>query len=122
VAPAAKAQLTNTLWKWVRFASPVEVVDIPNPDKYTVVFQTNGQVNITADCNKVGGTYKTVGSRIQIQLGPSTMAACPPGSMADQFLVGLSGAALYFMDDGNLYIDMFADSGVLKFANGGPAK
>ena len=121
-APAAKPQLTNTLWKWVRFASPVESVDIPNPDKYTVVFQTDGKVNITADCNKVSGTYKTVGSRIQIQLGASTMAACPPGSMADQFLLGLSGAALYFFDDGNLYIDMFADSGVMKFANGGPAK
>jgi len=122
VAPAAKAQLTNTLWKWVRFVSPVEVKEIDNSDKYTVVFQTDGKVNITADCNKVGGTYKTVGSRIQIQLGPSTMAACPPGSMADQFLIGLSGAALYFMDDGNLYIEMFADSGVMKFANGGPAK
>jgi heat shock protein HslJ len=121
-APAAKAQLTNTLWTWVRFVSPVEAIDVPNPDKYTVVFQTNGQVNITADCNKVGGTYKTVGSRIQIQLGPSTMAACPPGSMADPFLAGLSGAALYFMDDGNLYIEIFADSGVMKFANGGPAK
>jgi len=34
----------------------------------------------------------------------------------------LSGAALYFFDDGNLYIDMFADSGVMKFASGGPAK
>jgi len=121
-APAAKAQLTNTLWKWVRFVSPVEVKEIDNSDKYTVVFQTDGKVNITADCNKVGGTYKTVGSRIQIQLGPSTMAACPPGSLSDQFLIGLSGAALYFMDDGNLYIEMFADSGVMKFANGGPAK
>jgi heat shock protein HslJ len=120
--PAAKPELTNTLWKWVRFASPVEVIDIADPDKYTVVFQPDGKVNITADCNKVAGTYKTVGSRIQIQLGPSTMAACPPGSKADQFLAGLSAAALYFMDGGNLYIDMFADSGVLKFANGGPAK
>jgi heat shock protein HslJ len=120
--PATRAQLTNTLWKWVRFVSPVEVKDIDNSDKYTVVFQTDGKVNITADCNKVGGTYKTVGSRIQIQLGPSTMAACPPGSMADQFLIGLSGAALYFIEDGNLYIEMFADSGVMKFANGGPAK
>ena len=121
-APAAKAQLTNTLWKWVRFVSPVEVKEIDNSDKYTVVFQTDGKVNITADCNKVSGTYKTVGSRIQIQLGPSTMAACPPGSLSDQFLIGLGGAALYFMDDGNLFIEMFADSGVMKFANGGPAK
>jgi heat shock protein HslJ len=121
-APAAKDQLTNTLWKWVRFVSPVEAVDIANSDKYTVVFQTDGKVNITADCNKVSGTYKTIGSRIQIQLGPSTMAACPPGSLSDQFLVGLRGAALYFMEDGNLYIEIFADSGVMKFASGGPAK
>ena len=122
-APAKGAtQLTNTLWKWVRFIDPVEASDVPNPDKYTVVFRTDGKVEITADCNKVGGTYKAVGSRIQIQLGPSTMAACPPGSLSDQFIKNLGFATLYFMEDGYLYLEMFADSGVMKFANGGAAE
>jgi heat shock protein HslJ len=122
-APAqAAAQLTDTLWKWVRFVSPVEAQDVPAPDKYAVVFRKDGKLEITADCNKAAGTYKTVGSRIQIQLGPSTLAACPADSWGDDFLKYLDGAALYFTDDGNLFIELFADSGVLKFANGGPAK
>ena len=51
-----------------------------------------------------------------------TSAACPAGSWSDDFLQNLDGAALFFMEDGNLYIELFADSGVMKFANGGAAK
>ncbi len=120
--PKSPAQLTNTLWQWVRFVTPVEVKDVPNPGKYAVVFKADGKVEITADCNKAAGTYKLQGSRIQVQLGPATLAACPPGSMADQFLASLGSATLHFLDGDALYIELFADSGVMKFANGGPVK
>lgn len=116
------AQLTNTLWQWVRFVTPLDVKDVPNPGKYAVVFRPDGKLEITADCNKASGTYKVQGSRIQAQIGPSTLAACPPGSMADQFLASLGSAALYFLDGDALYVELFADSGVMKFANGGPVK
>jgi len=123
-APPAKspAQLTNTLWQWVRFVTPLEAKDVPNPGKYAVVFKADGKVEITADCNKAAGTYKLQGSRIQIQIGPSTLAACAPGSMADSFLASLGSATLHFLDGDALYIELFADSGVMKFANGGPVK
>jgi heat shock protein HslJ len=120
--PKSPAQLTNTLWQWVRFVTPMDVKDVPNPGKYAVVFKADGKVEITADCNKAAGTYKLQGSRIQVQIGPSTLAACPPGSMADQFLANLGSATLHFLDGDALYIELFADSGVMKFANGGPVK
>lgn len=120
--PKSPAQLTNTLWQWVRFVTPMEVKDVPNPGKYAVVFKADGKVEITADCNKAAGTYKLQGSRIQVQIGQSTLAACPPGSMADPFLASLGSATLHFLDGDALYIELFADSGVMKFANGGPVK
>jgi heat shock protein HslJ len=122
VPAKSPAQLTNTLWQWVRFVTPLEAKDVPNPGKYAVVFKADGKVEITADCNKAAGTYKLQGSRIQIQIGPSTLAACPAGSMADQFLASLGSATLHFLDGDALYIELFADSGVMKFANGGPVK
>jgi heat shock protein HslJ len=123
VAPAlAGAQFTNTTWKWVRFVSPVEASDVASPDKYTLVFRPDGTFNVVADCNKASGVYKTVGLRMQIQLTPATLATCPSGSRSDQFIKDLETATLYFTDEGFLYIELFADSGVMKFANAGPAK
>ncbi len=91
-------------------------------DKYTLVFGPGGTINVVADCNKASGIYKTVGSRMQIQLTPAILAACPSGSLSDQFIKNLGAATLYFTDDGSLYIELFADSGVMKFASAGPAK
>ncbi len=127
VAPTAvptkiSVQLTNTTWTWVRFFSPVEASDVANSDKYALVFRPDGTLSVAADCNKASGTYKTVGSLVQIQLTPATLTACSSGSLSDQFLKNLETATLYFIDDDSLYIELFADSGVMKFANAGPAK
>lgn len=123
VAPVkSSTTLTNTLWQWTRFVTPLEVKDIPNPGKYALVFQPDGKVQITADCNKATGVYKVQGSRIQIQVGPGTRVACPAGSLSEQFLENIGSAALYFFDGGALYVGLFADSGVMKFADGGPAR
>jgi heat shock protein HslJ len=56
----------------------------------------DGTVAIQADCNRVGGTYTLDGSGIAIELGPSTMAACPEGSLGNQSVANLSAASSYF--------------------------
>lgn len=43
------------------------------------------------------------------------MVACPPDSQDAQFMNQLSNAAIYFIDGGNLYIDLFADAGTMRF-------
>jgi len=47
--------------------------------------------------------------------GPSTLAACPEDSLGDQFVANLSNAAIYFFQDGDLFMDMAFDSGTLRF-------
>jgi hypothetical protein len=73
-------------------------------------------VSIKADCNNAGGSYTGDGSRLTIQIGPMTMAACPPESRSDQFVQLLGGAAIYFFEEDNLYIDLMADGGTMAFA------
>lgn len=64
--------------------------------KYTIVFAEDGTWSGQADCNAVGGTYETGDDNaITIALGPSTLMACPEGSLADQYLAGLKAAREY---------------------------
>ena len=116
-------QMVGPMWEWQQTSMNDDSTFTPdNPANYTAQFMVDGQVAIKADCNQVGGIYTTDGSSITIKLGPSTMAMCPPESMSDQFLAGLNGAAIYFFQDGNLYMDLKFDSGTMQFAPAGAAE
>ncbi len=70
---------------------------------------------IRADCNIIQGSYTTADKSMLIQLSPSTTAACGPKSLDQQFLGDLAGAAVWFLQKGNLYLDIKADAGTMKF-------
>ena len=62
---------------------------VPDPENYTLTFDTDGTFSGKADCNQVSGGYTTSGSDLTIMPGPTTMMACPEGSLDGQFLEGL---------------------------------
>ena len=94
----------------------MEQFDVETPPAYQLTVNVDGTLDIVADCNNTYGTYVTVDSSLNIEVGPETLAACPPKSRSDQFLKLLGGAAIYSFQDGNLHIDLFADGGTLVFA------
>jgi len=111
--------ITGTVWHWVhtlyndgKKAAPAD------PQNYTVQFLEDGTLSMKADCNMKGGTWSASPGekRLSIEITHSTMAACPEGSMEDEFVRGLSGAAIYIMNEGDLYIDMKYDSGTMRFS------
>jgi D-alanyl-D-alanine carboxypeptidase len=63
----------------------------------------------------VGGAYAVDSDSLTIELEPSTMAACPPESLSDQYLAYLAGAAKYRLEEGQLHIDLMADGGTMSF-------
>ena len=83
------------------------------------MFNEDGTVSISADCNLANGSYTDEDGSLQVQIGPMTMAQCPAESRSDQFIQFLGFATRYFFKDGNLYLDLFADGGTLEFM---PAK
>lgn len=112
----AAASLTGTTWEWVSLTDPLGETVVNDPTRYTVRFNEDGTAVITADCNNVAAEYTaTAEGSLTITLGPSTLALCPEDSQDQQFLTGLENAALYFFQEGDLYIDMFADGGTLQF-------
>ncbi len=117
-APAAEDEntLTGVTWQWQSITDPNGETTVDEPGRYTVFFSEDGTANIKADCNQVVASYTTDGSSITVTLGPSTLVACPEGSRDQQFLFGLENAAIYFFLEDELYIDMFADAGTMRFA------
>jgi heat shock protein HslJ len=118
---AASPELSGSIWRWDQTLMNNDQTFVPaNPNNYSVQFQADGTVSIQADCNQVGGTYTVDGGSITIETGPTTLAACPPGSLGDQFVAQLSGAAIYFFQDENLFIDLKFDSGTMQFTAQSP--
>jgi heat shock protein HslJ len=119
-APPLSASLTGVAWQWVSFTDPLEQITIEDPSRYTIAFDEaeggTGQAAIKADCNDVAATYTVDGSSISIVAGPSTLAACPEDSLDQQYLVNLSNAAIFFFDEGDLFLDLWADGGTMRFS------
>ncbi len=115
-APPLEPTLTNIPWEWVSTTDPAQgTVAVNDPSRYIILFNEDGTAFIQADCNSVQAAYTTDGGHINITPGPSTMAACPPDSLDSQFLARLSAAVIYFIEGGNLYLDLPADSGTMRF-------
>ena len=121
-APPLEPKLTGIPWQWVSTIDPAQgTAAVSDPSRYLVLFNEDGTANIQADCNTVQATYTTDGSSVTITPGASTMAACPPDSLESQFLSQLNSVAIYFIEGGNLYLDLQADSGTMRFAPQGAA-
>lgn len=114
-AQDSSPSLTGTTWEWVQTVTPVETITANNPSRYQVVFMEDGSVAVTLDCNRGFGSYTADGQSIQVSLMGSTMAFCPEDSQADIFAQQLGNAAVYFFQDGNLFIDQAMDSGTMQF-------
>ena len=112
--------LTANTWQWVGFTDPLQQFQVEDPANYQLSFNADGTLNILADCNQAQGDYSLQNQSISLQIGPTTLAACPEGSRSEEFLNLLPFAAIYFFDGENLFIDLTADGGTLEFAPGDP--
>ena len=115
--PAAEEpRIIGPVWQWVRTIYNNDTRTVPEkPENYTIRFLENGTIAVKADCNQKGGTFTTEGKTLAIKITHSTMAACEPGSLEDKFVRDLSGGAIFFFKDGELYIDLKYDSGTMRF-------
>lgn len=118
LSAAAHPPLLGTVWhlQQIQYNDGRLLVADP-PENYTLELSRDGEVFARADCNRSIGQFTEQGdSRISIAMGPTTLAACPPGSISDDFLQALNNANLASFQDGQLVIDLKFDSGSLLFS------
>ncbi|MBE9060393.1 YbaY family lipoprotein [cf. Phormidesmis sp. LEGE 11477] len=116
-ATTDQPSLIGTVWQLeqIRYNNDTQVVT-DNPSNYTIEFMDDGQLAIGADCNQAMGSFTEDSSSLSVELGPTTLAACGPESVASDYLQGLQNAVIYFFQDGKLFIDLQADTGTMQFS------
>jgi heat shock protein HslJ len=102
-------------WQWVETITPVEKITVPNPERYTILLRDGGKLQAQFDCNSGGGTYRI--SEGKLSFGPlvSTRMACPPGSLDGPYMRDLQRVVSFFIENGNLYLELPLDSGTMRF-------
>jgi heat shock protein HslJ len=122
--------LTDSTWQWLSTRhNPGPRVVAQDPSRYTVTFMSDGTLTVRADCNQVSGTYSVQpvtpsGAEIQgltIQLGASTLAACPPDSQDSVFLADLAAASSYRFRAHTLVLNLQASGNRMTLAPLAPA-
>jgi heat shock protein HslJ len=108
--------LTGKTWQWTASTTTVPASQsvVPDPENYTITFKTDGTFSGKADCNQVSGGFTTSGSELTITPGPTTLMACPEGSLDGMFLEGLGKAASYTISGSDLTITD-SDAGTMQF-------
>jgi heat shock protein HslJ len=103
--------LTGKTWQLTklteRVANGLGVVPEAYQANYTIEFKSDGNYQAKADCNQTSGTYTTTSDGgLTIEPGPTTLVACPEGSLSDQYIQGLTNASSYAIADGQLTITL----------------
>lgn len=111
-------EIVSTTWQWEAFQDTAGLNDInvSNPENYTLTLNEDGTASIKADCNQVIWAYELDESQLSFDtMGPSTLAMCPEGSLDQLFLERLGNTVTFVIEDGKLFLNLFADSGNMVF-------
>lgn len=109
-------------WEWVSFQGMDDSsLEIGVPSRYTLEIRSDG-VSVLADCNRGTGSYELDGSSLTFTPLATTEMACPPESHEAAYLSHLSYVRSWVVEDGDLYLSLFADGGIMRFraAGGSP--
>ncbi len=113
----AGADLQDTTWQWAALFEnePAAQSVVPNPENYTLTLNSDGTLNIQADCNMVSGSYTFEGNSLALALGPSTMAFCGEQSLDVMFIDFLNRVERYSIEDNQLVLGIQNDAGKMTF-------
>jgi heat shock protein HslJ len=125
IAPTQTANpIQGINWQWASVTDKTsgQTTTVPTPAQYTIVFTADGMVNGLADCNSFTGTYSQANG-MAIKITSMTRAACPEGSLDQQYIKLLENIAAGGPDGaGNLALETAGGAQRMLFQNGGPAQ
>jgi heat shock protein HslJ len=79
--PVGPTEIRGVTWKLESIErAGMATITVPNPDQFTMRFETDGNLSVRADCNTCGGRYTLDGASLSIGNMACTLIACPvPG-------------------------------------------
>jgi heat shock protein HslJ len=105
--------LSTKTWIWAGTQMENGRVIVPKREGvFTVTFSEDGRVQLTTDCNSMGGEYRVDGNKIIFDKIMTTLIGCPAESQEGEFSVFLQETPSYrFTELGELIFEM--DSGTM---------
>ncbi len=121
--PITQEDMIDILWQWTSLEEPAPApgIGVGDPSLYDIVFRADGTYSAKADCNRLNGTYTMNGSQLAINPGITTLAACEPESMSDQYLSFLWSVTGVGQNEGLLVLLLDDGSSAMSFVNAGPS-
>jgi len=80
-----------------------------------ILLTAEGKVQVWFDCNRGDGDYKIPPAKVSFDPLISTRMACLLDSLDSKFMKDLQHVSSFFLQDGNLYIELPFDNGTMKF-------
>lgn len=114
-APVSGAASPIGAWKWESLISSAEKVTVDRPERYRLQLQAGGKAQVLADCNRGQASYASDGRSFSIKISGISRAACPSGSLSGRYLKALEAAVGQRIRGENLFLDLPADGGTMKF-------
>lgn len=117
MAAASSDELVGRPWLWQATELPGDRQTIPEaPERYTLQFMPDGNVQLRADCNRGGAKYQ-VGANNALTLSPAflTKMGCPAGSKDTEFARQLGEITAYRIVDSDLLLSL-KSGGRMRFA------
>lgn len=105
----------GTSWKWVGTVTPVERIEVGQPQRYTLLLHNEGGAEVQSDCNTGRGSYEIEEGKLSFGPLISTLMACPPDSQDAVYMTQLKSIRSFFVEDGQLFLEMPADGGTMRF-------
>jgi heat shock protein HslJ len=117
------ASLAGTSWQLHAIQSMDDAqgtTHVPDPQRFTLRFDTNGRVSLQLDCNRGTGTWEVVASGADsgsLKFGPiaTTRAMCPPPHLDQRVARDLPYVRGYRLKEGKLFMSLMADGGIYEW-------
>lgn len=114
-APAPAAVSAIGAWQWESLISSAEKLAVDRPERYKLQLLAGGKVQVVADCIMGHGSHSSAGRSFSIKIARITRAVCPAGSLSARYLKALEAVVTQRVRGKNLFLDLPADSGTMKF-------
>jgi heat shock protein HslJ len=116
-APAGNDLMGKTwLWQYTAFNNG-KTIPVLAPASYTLQFLDGGKISIKADCNSGGGSYVVTNDvNLTIRVETMTKAACPAGSLSDEYVQELNDTGSYKIErNGELVLALKSTGAGMRF-------
>lgn len=111
-----KVTITGRVWTWQKtIMNNDELISPEEKEAFSLLFDPEGRITITTDCNNYSGSFKIDGNRVSLGKLMSTKKYCE-GSQENVFIRSLTEADTFFINEMNQLVMMIKfDSGSMIF-------